>query len=88
MAQDDPIEETLKKKMQELACFLDEVFNGEDCREKPETRIFGFNLLVFKFDDKDARINYISNVRREDMLSAMQEFIDREKKKGKNDGNI
>lgn len=59
--------------MNDLAHGLDDLFNG---KERPKK--FGFTLLVFGFDDganPDARINYISNADRKDMLIAMKEFI-------------
>lgn len=56
------------KKMRELAGLLDNYF-------KP----MGFALLVFPQNTSDGRMNYISNSNREDMLVAMQEFIDKNK---------
>lgn len=35
---------------------------------------YGFTLLIFKKGD-EGRMNYISNARREDMLSALKELI-------------
>lgn len=40
----------------------------------------GFTILLFPFGDihpSDPRINYISNAEREDMITAMKEFIAR-----------
>lgn len=59
----DAIEEQHRKVMNEVAHLLDQCFKG-----------FGFTLLVFDWGDK-GRMNYISNARREDMLTAMREFI-------------
>jgi hypothetical protein len=60
-----PIQPELHNAMNELAYVLDAYF-------KP----YGFALLVFPFGDtEDARMNYISNAPREDMLIAMKEFI-------------
>ena len=62
-----------KQQMNDLAGALDRIFNG-DTRPKQT----GFALLVFEFNNSsNSRINYISNAQREDMLTAMKEFIAR-----------
>lgn len=61
--------------MNTLAHTLDEVFNG---KVKPANRKVGFVLLAFNFGDtSDGRVNYISNAKRDEMLTAMKEFIAR-----------
>lgn len=57
--------------MRELAQALDEIFNGA---ERPKK--VGFALLVFEFGSP-AEINYISNARRQDMISALKELVAR-----------
>lgn len=39
---------------------------------KKELPGWGFALIVFKFDDACGMSNYISNARREDMISALE----------------
>jgi len=56
--------------MNAIAGGLDDVLN-------PDGKKYGFALLVFKFDDVEGTVNYISNAGREDMLSAMKAFIKR-----------
>lgn len=38
---------------------------------------WGFFVLCFKFGDNDVKVQYVSNGAREEILRAMQEFIDR-----------
>ena len=38
---------------------------------------WGFALLVFPFAEGDGRMNYISNGKREDMLTALKELVER-----------
>jgi hypothetical protein len=59
----EPLPEDLEKPMIEIAKILADTF-------KP----YGFSLLVFDMNDS-GRMNYISNANREDMLTAMKEFI-------------
>lgn len=68
----EPIERKHRAKMQAVAEVLGETFPGQ-----------GFTLLVFDFDPTgpvakrsgQPRMNYISNASREDMVTAMREFI-------------
>lgn len=70
-----PIEKEHIELMNRLAKELDFLFNGE---VKAGDRQFGFALLVFPFGyGEKHRVNYISNSEREDMLTAMKEFIAR-----------
>jgi hypothetical protein len=70
-----PIEQKHYETMNELAKGLDQFFNGD---VKPQHRKYGFCLLVFPFGHgDDNRINYICNAEREDMITAMKEFIAR-----------
>jgi hypothetical protein len=70
-----PIEDEFREKMNVLAHFLDEQFNGE---LTGHDRKVGFALFVFKFGaGDDHRSNYISNADRETMLATLKEFIAR-----------
>jgi hypothetical protein len=72
---EQPIEDEFREKMNVLAHFLDEQFNGE---LKGEDRKVGFALFVFKFGHgEDHRSNYLSNANRETMLATLKEFIAR-----------
>lgn len=64
MSDPGPIEEQHRATMNKLARALDELF-------KPK----GFALLVFDLGSHDGRMNYISNARRSDMLTALKEFV-------------
>lgn len=63
----EPIDPQYRDTMKALASGLDEVLGG-----------LGFALLIFEHGKIDGgRVNYISNSNRDDMLSAMREFIAR-----------
>ena len=38
---------------------------------------YGFFVLCFRYNQKGGRVEYASNAQREDVVRAMQEFIDR-----------
>ncbi len=60
-------------QMNAIAQAVDILFNGDTRPRKT-----GFALLVFPFSHGDEdRCSYISNAEREDMLTAMKEFIAR-----------
>lgn len=59
----DPIPPELINTMQAVADLLKDVFEP-----------LGFTLLVFDMGDS-GRMNYISSAKREDMITAMKEFI-------------
>ena len=68
---DEPIEPEYIEKMQVLAHFLDEEFNGD---KRGDERSTGFVMLVFPFGSKDGRCNYISNgADRGDVLKLLKE---------------
>jgi hypothetical protein len=68
---DQPIEPAYIEKMQVLAHFLDEEFNGHT---HGGDRATGFVLLVFPFGSRDGRCNYISNgADREDVATLLEE---------------
>lgn len=70
-----PIVERHREQMAAVAEVLDELFNG---KAKGPDRQIGFAVLVFPFGATEGgRVNYISNADREDMLTAMKEFIAR-----------
>src|SRR6476659_4318287 len=68
---DAPISEAYRKRMNNIAKILDMSFNP-DLGER-ET---GFVLMVFPFN-RDGRMNYISNARREDVIIALREQLAR-----------
>jgi hypothetical protein len=72
---DAPIEPAYIEKMQVLAHFLDEEFNGD---KRGDERSTGFVMLVFPFGSKDGRCNYISNgADRGDIVKLFKEQIKR-----------
>lgn len=59
--------------LQATAAGLDDVFNGP---VRPKR--VGFALFVFPFGETvDGRVNYVSNAEREDMLTAVREWLAR-----------
>lgn len=58
------VESGLHASMNRVADILADVFEGR-----------GFALLVFPLNDQGGFMNYISNAQRDDMLTAMREFI-------------
>jgi hypothetical protein len=70
---DQPIEAAYAEKMNTLAKWLDDYFNGG--RSKPKK--VGFVLMVFDFGPAVGRCNYISNADRGDVVSLMREQIKR-----------
>jgi hypothetical protein len=72
---DAPIEKLHRDTMNVVAVALDKTFNGE---AKGRDRKVGFVLLVFPFDARDGRCNYISNgANRRDIVTMMKEQIKR-----------
>lgn len=72
---DAPIEPAYIEKMQVLAAFLDEEFNGD---KHGDARSTGFVMLVFPFGDDSGRCNYISNgADRKDIVKLFKEQIKR-----------
>jgi hypothetical protein len=70
---DQPIEPDLHERMNVLARFLDEQFNGDLKRGE---RKIGFCMMVFKFGD-EGRCNYISNADKLDMRVLLKEQLAR-----------
>jgi hypothetical protein len=71
----EPIAEDQRRRMNDLAKALDEIFN-KDVRPKK----IGFVLLTYNFGENiqgTGRVNYIGNGRREDVLIALKELIAR-----------
>jgi hypothetical protein len=82
-----PIEEDFIEQMRALGQALDMTFNPEEKssgngKVKKRERDVGFCLLTFKFGDvsNKSRMNYISNSNRADMILALEEFIDNNKR--------
>lgn len=71
---DTPIEPKFLKMMNETAKALDELFNGD---KKGKDRKTGFVLLVFPFEGREGRANYISNAERSDVLTLLKEQLAR-----------
>jgi hypothetical protein len=72
---DAPIEPEYIEMMKATAQALDKLFNGDAKGHERET---GFVLLVFPFNEKDGRCNYISNgAAREDVVTLFKEQIAR-----------
>jgi len=69
----DPILQKYRRRMNDLAAFLDVEFNGP-----ARPRKVGFVLLSAEFGKiEGGRVNYISNGSRDDMIAMMKEFIAR-----------
>lgn len=65
------------ESMREVARLVDKIFNPDGKKK------IGFVLLAFPFGEKpDARMNYMSNGNRADVLLSMKEFI------GRAEGNL
>jgi len=74
MSSHGPVEPEFVEMMNKLARTLDVLFNPQ--LAKDGDRHIGFTLLVFEFDNIDGgRMNYISNAKRADMITAMKELI-------------
>jgi hypothetical protein len=72
---DAPIELTYVNEMQAIAHALDKMFNGD---AQGDARSTGFILLVFPYNDKGGRCNYISNgADRRDVVKLLKEQIKR-----------
>lgn len=72
---DGPIEQQLRELMNSLSRGIDAVLNGE---AKGKDRKNGFVLLVFPFEGRDGRANYISNgADRKDIVTLFREQIAR-----------
>jgi len=71
---DDEIIQKWRNRMNHLARFLDEQFNGT---AKGLDREVCFVLLTAPFNVTDGRVNYISNGPREDVVAMLKEIIAR-----------
>lgn len=71
---EDPIQIEYLQKMNDLARFLDQEFNGE-VKDKSDRKV-GFLLLVTEFGDGKPA-NYISNVERPSAVEMLKELLDR-----------
>jgi hypothetical protein len=70
-----PISEEYHAMMNKVAEVLDNVFNPG---LKGSDKKVAFALLIMPFgEEPDARVNYISNASREDMIAALKEFLAR-----------
>lgn len=64
---EDAKDANTRDQMQKIAALVNE--------ETPEG--WGFFVLVFPFDDRAGRMNYVSNAKRKDVLKLMIEFIEK-----------
>lgn len=72
---DAPIQPEYREMMNSIARALDKTLNGDNVGKK---RKVGFVLLVFEFDEKEGRCNYISNgADRKDIVNLFKEQIKR-----------
>jgi hypothetical protein len=78
---DAPIQRELREKMNKIAKMLDQAFNGD---RKGDAKQWGFVLIAFPFAEVElakggsaGRANYISNARREDVVTMLKEQIKR-----------
>lgn len=69
------IEEKVKLKMQKIASMIKSEIPNE----------FGFILLTFEHDKGDGSMIYVSDSNREDVIKAMEEFIEKTKNNYGND---
>jgi hypothetical protein len=67
-----PIEPQYAARMQAMGSVIDDFLNGP----KPAQRKNGFILMVFEMGDiPHGRMNYLSNARREDVVTALKEQL-------------
>ena len=71
MEKEEPIQEDPVNIMNNVASLISKALNNSSPGK------FGFALLVFEFGTTEGRMNYISTAKREDMITAMKEFISR-----------
>ena len=71
---DASIEPKFLGLMNETAKALDELFNGD---KKGDERTTGFVLLLFPFEGREGRANYISNAKRADVVTLLKEQLAR-----------
>ena len=71
---DAPIEPKFHEMMNDLAHDLDGIFNGG---LRGKDRKTGFILLVFPFENREGRVNYISNADRADVVTLLKEQLAR-----------
>lgn len=72
---DAPLDLAYEREMKAIAQVLDVTFNGDI---KGPTRKTGFVLLVFPFNEREGRCNYISNgANRADIIKLLREQANR-----------
>lgn len=88
---DAPIQSEFNHRMNNLAHFLDEMFNDN---AEGEARKTGFILIVFPFEQAESakrggtgRANYISNAKRSDVVIMLKEQIKRFEGQPEMEGN-
>jgi hypothetical protein len=68
---DAPIQPELKDLLNKIARTLDQILNESDKKTN------GFVLLVFPFEGREGRCNYISNASRADVVVLLKEQLAR-----------
>lgn len=82
--QEQPIEPALRELMRDIGRVIGGAINQHTASTGEQ---YGFALLMFGLaGDEKSRMNYISNARREDLLTALKEFIARAE--GRYDGDF
>lgn len=71
---DAPIQGEFVDIMNDLARALDKLLNGD---RRGNDRESGFVLMVFPFEEHEGRCNYISNAKREDVVTMLKEQLAR-----------
>ena len=69
---DDTIDIQYGERMNQLAAFLDNVFNHPG-----QPKRIAFVLLMTEFDNMEGRVNYISNGKRADIVTMLKEVTAR-----------
>lgn len=65
----------IEAKARGIASALDQALNGK--RGPEEERKYGFALLLFEFGDPPEPATWISNGNREDMIRAVEEWLEK-----------
>jgi hypothetical protein len=75
---DGPIETKFRETMNAIAEGLDTILNGKNALTGKIERKTGFVVLLFPYNDRTGRCNYISNgANREDIVKMFKEQIKR-----------
>jgi hypothetical protein len=64
-----PIQPEYIEKMNNMAAMIDRYFNGKKTGMEREV---GFVMMIFPFDDRSGRCNYVSNADKADVIRMMK----------------